>query len=310
MMSVVLSVQPSLRNFTPKFGLTAALLAAFLLLSGCSMTEMAYDNAYWLIRNRIDAYFDLTGEQEEFVDARLKVLVRWHRYEELPRYADELARFSNAISDGMTRAELEDFFDSLNRARLRVVEKSLPDLAEFLAMVGAGQMREFDARVRESIEEDMERLSLSSEERRGQRSEDIIEALEPWFDEFTDQQKRRIHALSGALPDIFPQWMDQRKRRHNAFIQLMAGRPDVKTIRDRLHFWWTDIGASYPPEMRKARERQWNAWFNMLIEIDGLLTPAQRRHALERVAEFRDEFIRLSTIDRDSGGPLLGDSRR
>jgi Family of unknown function (DUF6279) len=293
-----------------KSSLPAVLLAGVVLLSGCSTTEMAYNNAHWLIRHRIDDYFGLTSEQEEFLDARIKVLVRWHRYEELPRYADNLATFSNWISDGMTRAELEGFFEFLNQARLRLVKESLPDLAEFLTTITPGQLREFDAKIKESIQEDRARIRLSSEERRTKRWEEIVAGLEPWFGEFSEQQEQEIRELSDALPDTFPQWLDQRQRRHEAFMQMMAKRPDAQTIYDQLNFWWSDIGASYPPKMRKLRDRFWDAWSSLLVEIDGLLTPAQRRHALQRLAGFRDEFIRLSTIKRDSGGQLLGDLNR
>lgn len=289
-----------------KPAIAALLLAAVVLLSGCSLTELAYDNAHWWIRNRIDDYFDLTSTQDEFVDARLQALVRWHRYEELPRYAEQIRTFSKRIRDGMTRAELEELIEFLNRARLRLVRKALPDLARFLATITPEQLQHFHAKIRESIAEDMERASLSTEERRSERSEKIIAILEPWFDGFSDRQSQHIRLASNALPDLFPRWLEQRKRRHDAFMRMMAKGPDTKTIHDRLHSWWSDIGADYPPDMRKDRDRLWSAWLDLLVEIDNLLTPAQRRHALERLAEFREEFIRLSATGQDDGPPLLG----
>ena len=276
----------------------ASFLAAVIGLGGCSAVELAYDNAHWLIRYQIEEYFNLTDDQEEFLDHRLKALIHWHRDQELPQYADYLQQFARLAHDGLTRSELQRFFELVNQARLRLLKKSLPDLAKILATLSPEQLREFDTKIRTSWREQFTRFNRSAEEWRNERFDKFIDILESWVGDLSEPQIQHIKALTDQLPDDFPQWMTLRQRRHEVFMRMMMKRPDARTIYERLDRWWSNVGANTAPEFRRIRDRWWNARLNLLLEIDKIVTPDQRRHALEQLTEIREEFTRLSARRR------------
>ncbi|MDA2912048.1 DUF6279 family lipoprotein, partial [Nitrospiraceae bacterium AH_259_D15_M11_P09] len=77
------------------------------LLTGCSTLSLAYNFADWILLWKIDGYFDISAEQERFLEERLTELHTWHRIETLPLYAAFLRRVQEQWRDGLTRDEID-----------------------------------------------------------------------------------------------------------------------------------------------------------------------------------------------------------
>ena len=105
----------------------AGLLAA-LLLAACSVGRLAYNNASPVVTYMVDDYFDLSGDQENFVRQRFGRLQDWHRASELPAYErdlrDAIARTQRPLTIDDARwvnATLRDYYH-------RMVAQALPDI--------------------------------------------------------------------------------------------------------------------------------------------------------------------------------------
>ena len=72
------------------------------LLAGCSTTKLVYDYGDKFVSWQLDSYFELNDEQEDWVEERMKILIEWHRMEELPRYKNFLTDIQNSSKDGLT----------------------------------------------------------------------------------------------------------------------------------------------------------------------------------------------------------------
>jgi len=62
-------------------------LLALALLSGCSATRIAYNNADLFLRWQANHYLDFQGEQSDELDRSLAAILAWHRKAALPQYA-------------------------------------------------------------------------------------------------------------------------------------------------------------------------------------------------------------------------------
>jgi len=182
---------------------TLAFLAV-CLLAGCSTTGLVYDNLPWLLRNRIDARFDLTSTQSGLLKTQLADFAEWHRREELPHYAAALQRLERDLGDGLTDAELEQFRALFMQARRRLVSRAIPLSVDFLYTVSEEQIAEFEQTHREDIEEDSERLKLTPAEQAEVRYERTIDNLEDWFGAFDAAQREHIREfpIVSLRPDV------------------------------------------------------------------------------------------------------------
>ena len=102
-----------------------AFLLAFLVLQGCSVSRLAYNNVDVVLRWQMDHYFDLEGDQTDLLDRGLTTLLAWHRNEALPQYA-RLARSSVlAVRD----VEFVDAARAVGSSALRIVVRHvLPNI--------------------------------------------------------------------------------------------------------------------------------------------------------------------------------------
>ena len=98
-----------------------------LMLSGCSMVRLAYENADWLLLRKIDSYLDLDQVQRELASGLLEKRLRNHRARELPVWIAFLRRAGDHAADGLTERELSalttetiDLFRHLVATRFRL----------------------------------------------------------------------------------------------------------------------------------------------------------------------------------------------
>lgn len=75
---------------TGRYGL---ILLLPLANTGCGM-GFFYNNLDRLVRWELDSVLAMTPDQEAFFEAEFAALWRWHRTEELPRYAEDLDRWA------------------------------------------------------------------------------------------------------------------------------------------------------------------------------------------------------------------------
>ena len=74
-------------------------LGCILFLAGCSATKLFYGYGDSIISWQLDSYFELTNEQEDWVEEQIRLHLEWHRKEELPRYKNFLNDIQKNFSE-------------------------------------------------------------------------------------------------------------------------------------------------------------------------------------------------------------------
>jgi ElaB/YqjD/DUF883 family membrane-anchored ribosome-binding protein len=272
--------------------LLSALLIVLLLssgLSGCSTTQIAYNYADWLLIHRINSYFGVTKTQNNFIKQRLTEHFAWHRKNELPLYAHFLVMLKAKAEDGLTEEEVDWAFNSVDARLDELLTQLIPDMASFLSSLHPEQINYFEKKVSkpsQTRERSPEEIKKDLEE----RAEELIDDMEEWFGNLSKTQEEQIKKLSFNLPDTKKDWAAYRHMRRQALIQFLRQTPSSSEIEALLNSW---IRQS-PDEYQQKFERIVRATKTMILQIDPLLSPKQRQHALKQLDDYIEDFKALS----------------
>ena len=128
-------------NSLPKpISLGIVLLLSLLLFQGCSSVGLFYDYAPVVVEWEIDSYFDLSPEQEEWVERRVRAQFAWHRKQELPTYIDFLREVQIRGGDGLTLTEVKEGHQRIQAYWKRGIDHLLEDTALFLSRLEPHQV--------------------------------------------------------------------------------------------------------------------------------------------------------------------------
>ena len=260
------------------------LLMGIFLISGCSFRVM-YNYADWVIPWVVDDYFDLTSEQDEFLDEKIKQQLKWHKMSELPAYANFLEALKQKGEDGLTSKELDWMYEQVDQLRKNLVQRLSADTALFLANLNTEQIEYFEAQLAELNLEAQEQQAIPIAEHKAQRAERTVGFLEDWVGTLSEEQKSKIIQWSIALPSSFERRIRLREQRQKEFIALLKNNQSAAVIETHLLKWYWDIEAGYPLDYQKFLKRRNILVREMILKIDRLLTPEQRQHALDRLDE-------------------------
>jgi hypothetical protein len=272
------------------------LIVSLTGIAGCSrfLYKQAYDNVDQILMNRIDHYFNLRSDQEEALYTVITLTHRWHRRNELPRYVRTLTAIQQTITDGWSEEEVQWLLREIKRHRNRLIEKQIPHAAQFLATVNDEQIDHLQMRFDESNEELREKVLRSRDERFTERIERILENCETIFGHLSDEQRKRITALTRTLPETTRARLRYRQTFQRRFIQLLRRRPSAKEITLRLTQWLLQDQFELSPQYAEKMKTWESAFIKMLVALDDIMTSENKRHAVHKVSEWIADLRELS----------------
>jgi hypothetical protein len=263
---------------------------AVLLLAGCSMTRLAYENADTLLKWQANKYFDFEGEAEVELERRIGAFLAWHRANALPEYAKFAEEASRRMLRGIKREDLEWGYDSF-RAHVRgSLGAAATEMAQLLDGLSPAQIAHLEQRLAEENRKfAKEQLQGTVEERSQRRFKRNLKRLEDWYGSLSDEQAERVRRyartpLSGELHD------KDRKRRQAEFVAMLRAREAKK----RLAAWAQDWEAGRDPAFARASRANREAYYELLLDLDRTLSAEQRRHAAQRMSDYAATFASLS----------------
>ena len=117
------------------------LLLLLALLQACSAVQIGYRQApnlgYWWL----DSQFNLSSEQADPVREALQQLQRWHREQELARYADLLAQVQTLSAREVDAGQVCKVWTQVNDGLQRLAGQSVRQLAPLALQLQPKQLR-------------------------------------------------------------------------------------------------------------------------------------------------------------------------
>jgi len=279
-----------------------ALAAAALLTASCTFTRLAYSNAAFAYSNAtpvlawmVSDYVDLSAPQREFVRERLTRAFAWHRAAELPAYRRFLEAVLRQAEDNITVDEARADYRDLRERYARLLERVLPDIADFLRELDAEQVAQMERKFaddnRKMVKEAMRGTPAERIERRVKRYFEHIEeftgTLEPTQREIV---ARHVAGMEDALEERLA---DRRYRQAETLALARAKLPRAEAVAAlrRLHLQQDSWRA--PEYTAKTRGRE-EKLFEMLAALSATLDAGQRAHFRKRVRGFMSDISELT----------------
>lgn len=269
--------------FTARCRVACVVLLTTLLLTGC-LVQLIYGNAGYLLRWRIDHFFDLSSEQSKFVEERLAEQLRWHRNQELPKAIEFLRHAQVAAKTSLTRDELDNLFAEFDARFLVLINHFAADAAALFAQVDDQQIAHLERAFVKSNEEWDDIRTQEPEARRLKRVERILGYVEDWIGNLDPAQHLVLTAASDRIPDNFDSWLDYRKERQRQFVTIVqSARIDATIVSVALPAW-----LSTPPPSQFTDFRQ--AVREFILEVDRIATPKQRAYFNKKLQQWIDDL--------------------
>ena len=208
----------------PRIRRCACILVLALANAGCGV-GFFYNNLDRLVRWELDSVLAMTPDQEAFFEAEFAALWRWHRTEELPRYAEDLDRWAERFAGVPTETDVEEALVGLEGWWLRLEAKGTPFAAEFLRRLEDEQVASLAEALEESNadwEKDEKNKPIDAV-RKGWRKD--FEAILKRFTGPLTQEQRAI--IADAAERYQPErqlWADYRRRWQRELFALLEQR--------------------------------------------------------------------------------------
>jgi hypothetical protein len=267
--------------------------ACSLIMAGCSMIDLAYNNAPSFVSSEIDDAFDLDPLQNTQLDSRLEQFFEWHRNEELLRYQQLLDQAALATADGITAAEFMALNKEVRLAWRRSLEKAIDSFGDLAITLTPQQIENYQQYHQESFSEFKDYLEKSEQQREIFRVGRNFDRLEDWYGNFDEFQESKIMLRLRQVPDIYEPWLRYREGRQQAFISVLNKAATTGISQAELKAALLDPSTEYSLTYEPLRQSYWQAFAAALEDINRWLTTAQKRRAATRLRDYAQVAARL-----------------
>jgi len=271
--------------------------ACSLILAGCSMIDIAYNNAPTLVSSKIDDAFDLDSLQNNQLDSRLEQFFVCHREEELIRYQQLLDQAALAATDGITAAEFMALNRNIRLAWRRSLEKAIDSFGDLAVTLTPQQIENYQQYHRESFSEFNDYLEKSTQQREIFRVSRTYGRLEDWYGDFDEFQEDKIVLRLQQVPDIYEPWLRYREARQQAFIRVLNRAATTGISQAELKAVLLDPSTEYSLAYEPLRQSYWQAFAIALEDINRWLTREQRQRAVNKLRKYAQVAARLGGQD-------------
>jgi hypothetical protein len=268
-----------------------AALAAMLLLSGCSVTRLAYNNADVFLRWQANHYFDFQGEQSDDLDRALVAVLAWHRSAALPQYAKLAEEAAARVSRGIRQEDLDWSYDAVRAQAREALGIAAGEAAVLLDRLSPEQIGHFERRLAEGNRDfAKEHMHGTQEERHKRRVKRNVDRLEEWFGPLSEAQAARVRLYSERAPWSADLRERDRKRRQAEFSAMLRARETKR----RLAAWVQDWEGGRESAYIEASQATRAEYMKLLLDLDRTLSTEQREHLATRLKRFAGLFESLS----------------
>ena len=268
-------------------------------LSGCSTLEIAYRMADRLALRYVAGYTKLTNRQKGILAPEFEARMQEHERLELPQYVTLFRDAEHFAANGLTRDEIDQLLDDLNRLFSLLIDESVPLAVTTLQMLNDDQLNYFEQRLEKNLKDDTKDISRDPETRHSQRTENVVADIEKWTGKLNDAQVVLIAEHLADMPDTTKDWSRFRSYRNQRLLQtLRAGSSNRRLARVIRDGWVTRDMADEQSREKWAGNR--NRYRELLVEFDLTMTKRQRKKMLRRFSKFANNLANLLPEGSDS----------
>ena len=273
-----------------KISVIAATLVSALIVAGCSLATVAYNNAPTVLIYALNDYFDLTTEQEEWLKPRLNRFIEWHRATELPAYRRLLDDATRQVGEGARAEDARVLYENGRTRVARAGDRALPDLAAFLLQLEPRQIAHLEKKLAADNRQMAEEAAVPLATRQQKRVEKAVERYEEWFGSLSAAQAAKIRAAMAALSPLDAMRLADRKRRQAEFIALLKAAPELAVVKTEFRRMLLQPERGRDPAYQAEFDRQTEATVMLVMSLLAEATPGQRARVQKRLNGYAEDI--------------------
>lgn len=271
------------------------------LLSACS-SKLAYNNLDWLSYWYVSDYIDLSDKQSNVVKEKLRLILEWHRADQIPKYKAQLITLKQDIeSDRVTRESVNGVIESIRKGWTALRARVVSEAMDLMPTLTSAQVEELFENLEDKHSKDLEELSDDTEKRFELRYEKLEESVEDYLGSVTNQQKLILELYIGSSFDTRKAFlagngrMQQDLKRDVVSFVNQPSAVQLESIRRKLNH----------PEQYRTDEFKFNSTENrkllsvMLADLAASLTPDQKAFLINKIQDWiriTDELMRHEKV--------------
>ncbi len=269
---------------------------AALLLTGCTATRLAYNQAPTLSYWWIDKYVDLNEAQSVKTREDVGAFFRWHRRQELPTYANLLRQWQGMTPDNVTAAQACAQFEDIRQRLDRAAAETVEPLARLALQLNAEQLdnlKEQQAKSNEEFEKDF--LRGSPEQRLRKRVDKAVDRAESFYGTLGTDQRALVRNLLQQSPFDPQRTQAERLRRQADLLQTVRDAQATPAKAEQLvreHI--ARIRQSPAPGYDAYNQELVRAGCAQFAALHNSTTPEQRAKAVIALKRYENDVRTLS----------------
>jgi hypothetical protein len=199
------------------------LAVVLLVVAGCSMVRLAYDQAPTLVYWWIDGYVDVSGEQAPKLRDAVDAWFAWHRRSQLPEYAALLARAQSEVLEPSTAAQMCAWSAEVERRLDLALEAAVPAAAELMLTLTPEQLLHVERRMAKDNEEARaDFLQADAAERQAASFKRTLGRFETLYGRLDAQQRERLAAMLATSTFDPERWLAERRARQRETLRTLT----------------------------------------------------------------------------------------
>lgn len=280
-------------------------LCALLLLGGCSVVRVGYNQAPTLAWWWLDRYLDFDAAQAPQFKAALERGFDWHRATQLEDYAGLLAAAQVQVLQPATPQQVCRWADALRARLATAMAYGVPLAAELLPTLSADNLGQLQRRYAKA-NHDFERDFLQPADERLQASvQRTIDRAQMLYGRLDARQRELVAAGVAASPFDPVAWYAERRALQALTLQTLARGPAAAPARaDQKADQEADLAGlqgladrllrAPPGAYRDYQQRLTDYNCAFVARLHNSTTPAQRQAARERLAGWEEDLRALA----------------
>ncbi len=279
---------------TKSLGLWFFALVTMLTLGACSVARLAYNNAPTVLNYFLDDYFDLSSEQETWLNPRWKKLVEWHRENELPVYKKLLQQSREKVAAEITGKDINTLYLEGRATAARTTEFFLNDVVAFVAQLTPAQIKYLEAKFTKDNDKLSKEIARPLEKRKKDRLTRYLDRFDDQFGRLSAEQIAKITQVISGLTPYDELRLEDRKRVQTSTLKMLRNHAqEPQAVMDTIRSMVINVETNRSPAYQAVVVDQ--AW--QVAELTAWLvnsaTPKQKAKVMAQLDSYAADITGL-----------------
>ncbi len=269
------------------------LLASFML-GGCAV-RVAYHFLDIAMLWSLDDYIDFEGSQRAEAKSAIKQFHQWHRYNELPVYAENFEALANDLEAPVTAGTMRQYSEKILAGWETIMAELAAPSASILSQLNDQQVQELVDTMAEEEQDDLDDYQQETEEDvLEERYEFMEKAATKLAGKLNNEQRTVIKTWAASLHDMGQMSIDHRSKWRQRFAEVLQDRADAATLEQELLILYTQPKRFWSESYQQSMDYNEQLSLQLLADLSNSMTDKQRKHATKRLRTYAGDFRALS----------------